>query len=100
MNISATPSRSSRKPALGPPGAPEAERPGVPGLGPVEVLALQHRLSDSIRTAQPRIRLMSSTAIVPELRKKQTRIASPIAASAAATVRMNSTKTWPTRSPR
>ena len=43
---------------------------------------------------------MSSTAIVPVLRKKQTRIASPIAASAAATVSTKSAKTWPTRSPR
>ena len=35
---------------------------------------------------QPFIRLMSSTAIEPRLRKYTTRIASPIAASAAATV--------------
>ena len=40
----------------------------------------------------------SSTAIVPLLRKKLTKIAKPIAASAAATVKTNSVKTWPTRS--
>ena len=49
--------------------------------------------------AQPFIRLMSSTAIEPRLRKKTTRMARPIAASAAATVSTNSAKTWPTRSP-
>ena len=44
---------------------------------------------------QPFIMLTSSTAMVPRLRKKQTRIASPIAASAAATVSTKSVKTWP-----
>ena len=50
--------------------------------------------------AQPFIMLTSSTAIEPRLRKKTTRMARPIAASAAATVRTNSAKTCPTRSPR
>src|SRR5204863_9101269 len=49
---------------------------------------------------QPRIRLTSSTAIEPRRRKKMTRIASPIAASAAATVSTNIASTWPVRSPR
>ena len=48
----------------------------------------------------PFITLTSSTSIVPRLRKKVTRIARPIAASAAATVRMNRVNTCPTRSPR
>src|SRR5690606_22445052 len=48
---------------------------------------------------QPFITLTSSTAMEPRLRKKMTRIASPIAASAAATVRIKSAKTWPARSP-
>src|SRR6185312_16372620 len=42
------------------------------------------------RKAQPFIKLMSSTAIEPRLRKKTTRMARPIAASAAATVSTNS----------
>src|SRR5690606_28759128 len=41
----------------------------------------------------------SSTAIEPRLRKNTTRMASPIAASAAATVSTNKAKTCPTRSP-
>ena len=49
---------------------------------------------------QPLIMLTSSTAMVPRLRKKTTRMARPIAASAAATVRIRSAKTWPTMSPR
>jgi hypothetical protein len=48
---------------------------------------------DRFHLPQPFITLTSSTAIVPRLRKKQTRIARPMAASAAATVRMNSVKT-------
>ena len=48
---------------------------------------------------QPFIMLTSSTAIEPRLRKKTTRMARPIAASAAATVRINSEKIWPSRSP-
>src|SRR5690606_19778034 len=43
--------------------------------------------------------LTSSTAIEPRLRKKTTRMASPMAASAAATVSTKSAKTCPTRSP-
>ena len=50
------------------------------------------------RAPQPLIMLTSSTAIEPRLRKKTTRMASPIAASAAATVRIRSAKTWPTMS--
>ena len=46
----------------------------------------------------PFMTLTSSTAIVPLLRKKLTKIAKPIAASAAATVKTNSVNTWPTRS--
>ena len=42
--------------------------------------------------------LISSTAMVPRLRKKTTTIARPMAASAAATVRMNMAKICPTRS--
>ncbi len=49
---------------------------------------------------QPRIRLTSSTAIEPRRRKKMTRMASPIAASAAATVRTNIASTCPVKSPR
>src|SRR5262249_21850879 len=49
---------------------------------------------------QPRIRLEASTAIEPRRRKKMTRMARPIAASAAATVRTNIASTWPVRSPR
>ena len=49
---------------------------------------------------QPLIRSTASTSIVPRRRKKMTRIASPIAASAAATVRTNIASTWPVRSPR
>ena len=49
---------------------------------------------------QPFIRLTSSTAIESRFLKKQTRIASPIAASAAATVSTNSVKICPVRSPR
>src|SRR5690606_36056763 len=41
----------------------------------------------------------SSTAMEPRFRKKTTRMASPIAASAAATVSTNNAKTCPTRSP-
>ena len=52
------------------------------------------------RMHQPRIRLTSSTAIEPRRRKKMTRMARPIAASAAATVRTNIASTWPVRSPR
>jgi hypothetical protein len=48
---------------------------------------------DRFHLPQPFITLTSSTAIVPRLRKKQTRMARPMAASAAATVRMNSVKT-------
>ena len=49
---------------------------------------------------QPCIRLTSSTAIEPRRRKKMTRMARPIAASAAATVSTNIASTWPVRSPR
>src|ERR1700719_1142101 len=49
---------------------------------------------------QPFIRLTSSTAIEPRLRKYTTRIARPIAVSAAATVSTSSANTWPTMSPR
>src|SRR5262249_38745085 len=50
--------------------------------------------------AQPFIRLTSSTAIEPRLRKYTTKMARPIAASAAATVSTRSANTWPTMSPR
>ena len=55
---------------------------------------------DGFHLAYPFITLTSSTSMVPRLRKKQTRIASPMAASAAATVSTNMVKTCPTRSPR
>ena len=42
--------------------------------------------------------LTSSTAIVPLLRKKLTKIAKPMAASAAATVKTNNVKICPTKS--
>ena len=42
--------------------------------------------------------LTSSTAIVPLFRKKLTKIAKPMAASAAATVKTNNVKICPTRS--
>ena len=48
--------------------------------------------------AYPFITFTSSTAIVPRFRKKLTRIARPMAASAAATVRTKSVNTCPTRS--
>src|SRR5690606_30426252 len=47
---------------------------------------------------QPFIMLMSSTWIDPRLRKYTTRMARPIAASAAATVSTNMANIWPTRS--
>src|SRR5262249_44133662 len=49
---------------------------------------------------QPCIRLTSSTAMEPRRRKKMTRIARPMAASAAATVRTNIASTCPVKSPR
>src|SRR6185503_19054377 len=52
------------------------------------------------RMHQPLIRSAASTAMVPRRRKKMTRMARPIAASAAATVRTNIARTWPVRSPR
>src|SRR6185369_2032374 len=55
---------------------------------------------DEDRAHQPCIRLTSSTAIEPRRRKKMTRMARPIAASAAATVSTNIASTWPVRSPR
>src|SRR6185437_10001484 len=48
---------------------------------------------------QPFIALMSSTSTVPRLRKYTTRIASPIAASAAATVSTSMANTWPVTLP-
>src|SRR6185369_15280203 len=60
----------------------------------------QRQEDDEDRLHYPRIRLTSSTAIEPRRRKKMTRMARPIAASAAATVRTNMANTWPTRSPR
>src|SRR6185437_930152 len=55
-----------------------------------------------VRTAmaQPLSESSSSTAIVERDRNRTTRIARPIADSAAATVRMKKTKTWPAMSPR
>src|SRR5437870_4098007 len=47
---------------------------------------------------QPFNRSRSSTSIDPTLRNSSTRMASPIADSAAATVRMKNTKTWPATS--
>src|SRR4030095_5071058 len=55
---------------------------------------------EDYRVHQPRIRLTSSTAIEPRRRKKMTRMARPMAASAAATVSTNIANTWPTTSPR
>src|SRR6185503_600841 len=52
------------------------------------------------RMHQPLIRSAASTAMVPRRRKKMTRMARPIAASAAATVRTNIASTCPVRSPR
>src|SRR5690606_5363321 len=48
----------------------------------------------------PCISSMSSTLMLARLRNSTTSSASPIAASAAATVRMKNTNTWPPRSPR
>ena len=48
---------------------------------------------------QPFIALMSSTSTVPRLRKYTTRIARPIAASAAATVSTSMANTWPVTLP-
>src|SRR6185503_8492582 len=50
--------------------------------------------------AHPRSLPCASTSIEPVLRKRSTRIASPIADSAAATVRMKNTNTCPAMSPR
>src|ERR1051325_3042555 len=79
----------------------------MPGMGadnrdePGENSADQRQEYDSlIHAAQPFIRLTSSTAIEPRLRKYTTSTASPIAASAAATVSTSSANTWPTMSPR
>src|SRR6187551_36521 len=52
------------------------------------------------RMHQPLILSAASTAMVPRRRKKMTRMARPIAASAAATVRTNIAITCPVRSPR
>src|SRR5206468_8254536 len=52
------------------------------------------------RAHHPCIRLTSSTAIEPRRRKNMTRMARPIAASAAATVSTNIASTCPVRSPR
>src|SRR5947209_2184862 len=60
----------------------------------------QRQEDDQLKRHQPCIRLTSSTAIEPRRRKKMTRMASPIAASAAATVRTNIASTCPVRSPR
>src|SRR5262245_49149970 len=60
--------------------------------------AEQRQEDDPLIHLQPFIRLMSSTAIEPRFRKKTTRMASPIAASAAATVSTRRAKTCPTRS--
>src|SRR5262249_44936416 len=65
-----------------------------------ENTAQQGQKNDREVHRQPFMRLMSSTAIEPRLRKNTTRMASPIAASAAATVSTTSANTWPTRSPR
>ncbi len=51
-------------------------------------------------TSQPFSVSSSSTAIVERVRNSTTRIARPIADSAAATVRMKNTNTWPAMSPR
>tara|TARA_B100000579_G_C22697214_1_gene788013 strand:+ start:289 stop:726 length:438 start_codon:yes stop_codon:yes gene_type:complete len=51
-------------------------------------------------STQPLIILISSTAIDPRFLKYTTNIAKPIAASPAATVRINKAKTCPTRSPK
>ena len=100
MNISATPSRSTRSQSAS---RPVRRNPSVPAYqasvrsrSPLCSIGVRA----SIRMPQPFITLMSSTAIVPVFRKKQTRMASPIAASAAATVSTNSVNTCPTRSPR
>src|ERR1700704_1834929 len=53
-----------------------------------------------IMRRQPFIKLTSSTAIEPRLRKYTTSTARPIAASAAATVSTSSPNTGPTMSPR
>ena len=45
------------------------------------------------------VELMSSTSTVPRLRKYTTRIARPIAASAAATVSTSMANTWPVTLP-
>ena len=73
---------------------PSGARPchGPDHNGPDQGCRLQH--------LQPRIRLMSSTSMLPRLRKYTTRMARPIAASAAATVSTNMANTWPARSPR
>ena len=68
---------------------------------PATIAAISGRKTISVeRVHQPRIRLTSSTAIEPRRRKKMTRMASPIAASAAATVSTNIASTWPVKSPR
>src|SRR5690606_23081865 len=75
-----------------------AEKPRDQGAGQrregyqqVEVLHVRHR--------QPLRLSRSSTLIVARLRNSTTRIARPIADSAAATVRMKNTNTWPPGSP-
>src|ERR671912_2707640 len=60
----------------------------------------QQRQENNCLHHQPCIRLTSSTAIEPRRRKKMTRMARPMAASAAATVRTNIAITCPTTSPR
>ena len=62
-----------------------------------QVGPLQAHVGD---VAHPRSLPCASTSIEPVLRKRSTRIASPIADSAAATVRMKNTKTCPAMSPR
>ena len=69
-------------------GADERDDPGQDG-------AKQRQENDRLihGGCQPFIRLMSSTAMEPRLRKKTTRMASPMAASAAATVSTNGANT-------
>ena len=84
-----------RQPPAGPPGWRAA--PTRDGAGEMAPSSGGKTIAEYI--PQPFIRLMSSTAIEPRLRKKTTRMASPIAASAAATVSTISANTWPTMSP-
>ena len=53
-----------------------------------------------VRALSPSSSSSSSTLIEARLRNSTTRIARPMADSAAATVRMKNTNTWPSMSPR